>query len=174
MKLILEVLPLVVFFTLYRFYGMVEATAGLVIISVIGIGAYYLRYKTVSKTMVISTVLVAVLGGITVISGNSSFIKIKPTIFSVGIAIILGYGLFRKKYYLRSVLGSSIKMPDKLWHVLTKRFILFFLFLGIVNEIIWRLFSEEFWVLFKVFGVLGMTMVFMLSQIPLLRKHISE
>ena len=174
MKLILEVFPVIVFFTLYRVYGIIEATTGLVSMSLISIGVYYLVYKTLSKTMVISTLLVAVLGGITIISGNSAFIKIKPTILSLVIAVVLGYGLLRKKYYLKSILGKSVVMPDHLWHVLTRRFVFFFVFLGVLNEIVWRSFSEDIWVSFKVFGVSGMMFVFILLQIPLLKKYLEH
>ncbi|MBP9791901.1 MAG: septation protein IspZ [Rickettsiales bacterium] len=171
MKLLLEVLPLVVFFICYKLFGIVGATYAIVVTSVISIVMHYLVFKNIPKAMIISTGLVAVMGGATVVSGDSYFIKMKPTLFFAAISCILFYGVCIKKYYIKVVFGQVFVMSDEAWNIVSRRVIVFFILMSILNEYIWRSFSEDTWVSFKVFGFFPILLVFMLLQLPLLNKY---
>ena len=95
----------------------------------------------------------------------------KPTIINILFALILIYGkLFLEKSLLQSILENSIKLKDEGWKILTDRWIYFFIFLALLNEIIWRTQSEDLWVKFKVFGILPITFIFTLFQIKIIEK----
>jgi intracellular septation protein len=98
----------------------------------------------------------------------------KPTIVNVIFASILLGGLYFKKPLLKFALGSALELSDKGWSLLSLRWGLFFLFLAALNEFIWRNSTEDFWVNFKVFGMLTLTMVFSLLQLPLIKKYGKE
>lgn len=171
MSFITEVLPVIIFFVAYKFYGMVEATIAIIVASVIGAIYNYYKTKTISKQTVITTSILAVFGGITILSGDSSYIKMKPTIINLVFATVLFAGVFKKKGFVRYLLGSEIDMSDKAWEVLSLRFAYYFLFLAGLNEYIWRNFSENFWVNFKLFGMIPISFVFIFSQIPFIYKN---
>jgi len=111
------------------------------------------------------------MGSLTIMSNNPIFIKIKPTIVSLIFAAILLFGVFRKQGYLKKVLGSKIDMHDHAWIELSKRFALLFIFLAVLNEIVWRVYSESTWVTFKVFGISIITCIFILAQAPFFNKN---
>ena len=115
--------------------------------------------------------IILVFGGLTIYFNNEVFFKMKPTIINIIFAIILYAGEVIKKPLLKLLLGSALKLSEEGWSILTKRWIAFFIALGILNEIIWRTQSTDIWVNFKVFGILPITFLFTLSQFSLLKKH---
>lgn len=171
MKLLIEVLPLIAFFICYKLFGIVGATYAIIIASVISMVLHYLIFKNIPKAMLISTCLVSIMGGATVLSGNSDFIKMKPTFFFTVIAGMLFYGLCIKKYYIKLIFGQVFVMPDEAWRVLSRRVVMFFVVMSLLNEYIWRSFSESTWVSFKVFGFFPILLVFMLLQLPLFNRY---
>ena len=114
---------------------------------------------------------VFVFGGLTLFLQDETFIKIKPSLVYVLFAAILGFGLVRGQSYLQILMGEALKMQPAGWLILTRRWIFFFLFLAALNEFIWRNFSTDAWVNFKVFGILPLTFIFMAAQMPLLKRH---
>ena len=114
---------------------------------------------------------VFVFGGLTLFLQDETFIKIKPSLVYVLFAAILGFGLVRGHSYLQILMSEALKMQPAGWLVLTRRWIFFFLFLAALNEFIWRNFSTDAWVNFKVFGILPLTFIFMAAQMPLLKRH---
>ncbi|MEO0729293.1 MAG: septation protein IspZ, partial [Pseudomonadota bacterium] len=102
---------------------------------------------------------------------NELFIKIKPTIVNLLFATLLAGGLYFKRPLLKYLLGDSFALTDRGWTLLTIRWALFFVFLAVLNEVVWRSFSTDFWAGFKFFGVMPITMVFAISQLPLIMKH---
>lgn len=122
----------------------------------------------------ISAIILGIFGGLTLISGDDLFIKIKPTLINLLFATLLFYGYFSKRPLIKHLFGESLKMEDKIWIVLSLRWGLFFVFLAILNEAIWRNFSTDFWVNFKVFGVFPISMIFTLSQVPFMVKNIKK
>ena len=164
MKFITEYLPIVVFFTLYKMYGMMAATASMLFTTTFSLIFSYFYEKTLPKTTIISAVIILISGGLTLFTGNANFIKMKPTILYILFGSILFFGLKCNRIFLKSLLGSNIHLTDVSWILLTKRFTHYFIIMAILNEIIWRGCSENFWVNYKLFGTMLITFVFILSQ----------
>ena len=121
---------------------------------------------------IIGATLVAVFGGLTLYFNDKTFFYMKPTIVNILFAAILFIGsFFLKKNLLKSLLETSIKLEEKGWEILNQRWIIFFIFLAILNEVVWRTQSEDFWVKFKVFGIIPITLIFTMFQIGLINKY---
>lgn len=119
----------------------------------------------------VSGVVVLVFGALTLWLHDELFIKLKPTIVNCLFGAILLGGLFFGKSLLGYVFDSAFKLTDEGWRKLTFRWGIFFFVLAAINEIVWRNFSTDFWVNFKVFGVMPITLIFTMSQLPLIQKH---
>jgi intracellular septation protein len=119
----------------------------------------------------VTGVFVLIFGGLTIYLRDPTFMKIKPTIVNLLFAVILAAGLFFRRPLLKFALGEVLQMQDEGWRLLTLRWIGFFIFLAILNEIIWRNFSTPTWVSFKSFGMMPLTLLFMMSQITLIMRH---
>jgi len=171
-KLIIELGPLIALLMTFKSSDIVRASGIMVAVSIICLGISYIIDRKISVPLAISTLLIVIFGSITFFSGDSTYIKMKPTIGYVIFALGLSIGLFFNKFFLKHVLHSIFKMEDQYWVILTKRFIWFFILLAILNEIVWRNFSDNFWVNFKVFGVFPITFLFILVQIPLFKQHV--
>ena len=185
LKLILEMGPLILFFVGYfllrdqtiqigntQYDGFIIITALFVPIL---IGSTYLLWKLtgeLSRMQIITVVLVVVFGGLTVFLNDERFIKMKPTIIYLLFTITLGFGLLQKKSFLQSLMGQALPLSDTGWKILTQRTTLFFLFLAIANEGVWRFMSTDAWVTFKTFGFTGISLAFFGSQMYFLRKHL--
>lgn len=170
-KVLLEMGPVIVFFATYKYSNIFAATLLMVVVTIICLLISYLIYRKISLPLLISAGLLLVSGIVTLLSGDTKYIKMKPTIVYLIFAIGLYVGSLKKKLMLKDVFGIAIKMLDKHWLNMSHRFAVFFLFLAILNEIVWRFFSEDTWVNFKVIGVLPMTMLFVATQIPFLIRH---
>lgn len=177
MKTLLEIGPLAIFFIAYKFApneetALINATIYLVIATIIALSISWFRDRHIPAAPLISAILVVVFGGMTVALDDPLFIKLKPTIVNLLFAgILLGAGYFFRKGLLQFLLEAAMKMDDENWRILSIRWGYFFIFLAMVNEIIWRSFSEEFWMHFKVFGMLPLTITFALSQMPFMLKN---
>jgi len=171
LKTFIEIVPLFIFLIFYKTSGIIEATIGVIAATIIGNIITYIQTKTINKFSLFITLLLVVMGSLTIYSGDARFIKMKLTILNLIFSLILFAGIIFKKGLLKSVLGSKIEMAEKNWIILSRRFGMFFLSLGILNEIIWRNFPENYWVNFKVFGVLALTFIFLAIQTPFLNKH---
>ena len=119
----------------------------------------------------VTAVLVVVFGGLTFLLDDPSFIKIKPTIINLLFAGILGFGIATGRPLLKMFMGEALRLTDEGWRKMTLRWLVFFLVMAVVNEIVWRNFSEAAWVNFKVFGILPLTIVFAMAQIGLIKRH---
>ena len=120
----------------------------------------------------IGGILITLFGGLTIYFNNPVFIYIKPTIINIlfGFALLFGK-FFTKEPVLKKMLGKSIKLTDEGWNILNKRWIFFFFSIAILNELVWRTQSEEFWVNFKVWGLLPITFIFTAFQVSLFTKY---
>jgi intracellular septation protein len=166
--------PLILFFATYKIYGLIIATATLVVATLIAVSITYLVMKKIPLMPLIAAAIVAFFGGLTVFSGNEIFIKIKPTLVNIVFAGILFAGLLKGKGLLKHMFESAMQMTDTAWKTFSLRWAIFFLFMAALNEIVWRNFSTDTWVQFKVFGLMGATLLFFMSQIPFLQKNIIE
>jgi len=174
LKIALDMGPLAVFFIAYRLYGVQAATVAIMAATFFSLALTYWIERKISPMPLISGVIIAIFGTLTIIFHDNSFIKMKPTMVNIIFASILLIGLSFKKPLLKYALGSALELSDKGWQVLSLRWGLFFLFLAGLNEYIWRNYTEDFWVNFKVFGMLTLTMVFSLLQLPLIKKYGKE
>ena len=170
-KSLIEIIPLILFFIANAKYGIIVATKIFVITTLIALVVSYLHLKKVSTPLLITSFLVLIFGGLTIFFKDPTFIKLKPTIVYLLFSSFLFLGLKLKKNFLKIYLSSLIKLNNLGWDILTKRWSLFFFTMAILNEIIWRNFSTDFWVSFKVFGFLPLTIIFMILQNGLMKKH---
>ncbi|MEQ1924337.1 MAG: septation protein A, partial [Pyrinomonadaceae bacterium] len=125
----------------------------------------------VAAMPIVTAVLVCVFGGLTVWLQDPQFIKMKPTILYLLFSAVLLGGLLAGKILLKKVFGEAFQITDEGWKQLTVRWAVFFVFLAITNEIVWRTFSEQTWVNFKVFGFLPLTLVFAIAQMRLIKRN---
>ena len=170
-KSLIEIIPLILFFIVNAKYGIIVATKIFVITTVIALVVSYLHLKKFSAPLLITSFLVLIFGGLTIFFKDPTFIKLKPTIVYLLFSSFLFLGLILKKNFLKIYLSSLIKLNNLGWDILTKRWSLFFFTMAILNEIIWRNFSTDFWVSFKVFGFLPLTIIFMMLQNGLMKKY---
>jgi intracellular septation protein len=119
----------------------------------------------------VSGVVVVVFGGLTLFLQNEIFIKLKPTIVNTLFGLVLLGGLYFRKPLLQIVLDSMFELTEEGWRKLTLRWALFFFALAVLNEIVWRTQTTDFWVSFKVFGIMPLTIAFALAQTPLLLRY---
>lgn len=175
LKFITELGPVMVFFGTYKLYGIMSATFYMLIAAIISIIVMYFYERKINKVNIISAALLLVTSSMTLLSGNTMFIKMKPTILHCVFALIFLVTHFKWKPAIQFMLGHTIKFKNqKSWYILNFRFMLFFLFMALMNEIVWRNFEENTWVNFKLFAAMPITIIFMMTQIPFIMKHKDE
>ena len=171
-KLFIDIGPLAVFFIYYKVSGdLIDAILPLMLATIISVVISYILEKRIPIMPTLGAGIVVIFGGLTIIFDNKIFIFMKPTIINIIFAAILYGGIILKKPLLRYLLGSALRLEDEGWAILTQRWIAFFIALAVLNEIVWRTMSEEFWVSFKVFGILPITFIFTMTQFPLIKKY---
>jgi intracellular septation protein len=171
LKLALDFVPLVAFFVAYKFAGVYWATGIIIALTLVSLVVGYVITGKVAKFPLFSAILITVMGGLTLYLHNDMFVKMKPTAANLIFAGILGGGLLSNRMFLKDLLGSSLAMPEQAWRTLTVRWTIFFLLLAGLNEYVWRTMSEETWVNFKVFGLMGLTLLFALANAPFMARH---
>jgi len=166
--------PLAIFFYYYYYNdkNLSIAIPPLIVATLIALATVWFFEKKIPMMPLISGILITFFGGLTIYFNNPIFIYVKPTIIN----ILFGLALFFGKYFtnepiLKKIMGKSIALTTVGWEVLNKRWMYFFFTLAILNECIWRSQTEEFWVNFKVWGMLPITLAFTISQISLINKH---
>lgn len=171
LKPLLELGPLVVFFLMNWKIGIFWATGGFMAATVVALTASWLLLKKVPVMPLFTAVFVLLFGGLTLYLQDELFIKLKPTLTNIAFAGILALGLAFDRPLLKYAFGSVFEMTREGWRILTIRWALFFLVLAALNEIVWRNFSTDTWVAFKVFGIMPLTFLFAAAQLPLLNRH---
>ncbi len=186
LKMVLELGPLMVFFfansrgewlaghfpALAELGGPIFIATGLFMAATaIALAVSWMLTRTLPMMPLISGIVVFVFGALTLWLQNDTFIKMKPTIVNTLFGAILLGGLLFGKSLLGYVFHSAFKLDEPGWRKLTLRWGLFFLFLAMLNEVVWRSFSTDFWVAFKVWGTMPITILFTLAQMPLIMKH---
>ncbi|MBY8977236.1 septation protein A [Rhodobacteraceae bacterium NNCM2] len=201
LKMALEIGPLAVFFATFTYgsdllanpqiFGWLEtvigaealrgasgpifaATAAFMVAIAISLTVSWWLTRSLPKMAVVTAVVVAVFGTLTLWLQDDTFIKMKPTIVNGIFAFILLVGLLQGRSYLKTLMGESVPLTDEGWMIFTRRWVAFFIFMAVLNEVIWRTQSTEFWVSFKTFGNLPLTFLFMVCQYPLLQRYMQE
>ena len=170
-KLLIDIGPLAVFFVFYTRSDLKTAILPFMIATIIAVLFSYIIEKKIPIMPTVGAVIILIFGGLTIYFDNETFFKMKPTIINLLFAGILYGGIILNKSLLRYLLGAALKLRDKGWDILTKRWIGFFIALAILNEIIWRTQSTDIWVNFKVFGILPITFIFTLTQFSIIKKY---
>ena len=173
-KLALELGPLVVFFIANARADIFAATAWFMGAMVVSLVLSWLLLRRVAVMPLVTAAVVLVFGGATLILQDATFIKMKPTVVNALFAIVLLGGLAFKQSLLRFVFGDVYKLKPEGWTILTLRWGLFFVVLAVLNELVWRNFSTDFWVAFKVWATMPLTVVFAMFQLPVLTKYAPE
>ena len=166
--------PLLVFFVIYFNSGqnLKLAIPPFIIATIIALLIIYILEKRIPMVPLTSGILITLFGGLTLYFDNKIFFYMKPTIINILFAGVLFFGkYFTKKSLLKIFFQNSLNIKDEGWEKLNYRWICFFIFVAILNEIVWRTQSEVFWVNFKVWGLLPISFVFAASQVPLINKY---
>jgi len=170
-KLATELGPLIVFFAANAKFHLFVATGAFMVAIVAAMIASYVVTKHVPLMSLVTGVIVLVFGTLTLVLHDETFIKVKPTIIYALFAVVLGGGLMFGRSFLAIVFDQMFNLTPQGWRILTLRWALFFAALAVLNEAIWRTQSTDFWVNFKVFAVTPLTMVFALTQMPLIKRY---
>jgi intracellular septation protein len=165
--------PLALFFVSYVTLGLMAATAAVIAASLVALLMAWLIERRVPLIPLITAVVVAIFGGLTLWLHDETFIKMKPTIVQALFAAILLGGLAFGRPLLKPLLGAMMPpLTDAAWRQFTLRYALFFIAGAALNEIVWRTQSTDLWVTFKVFGLPALTFAFILSQLPFVSRHV--
>jgi intracellular septation protein len=174
LKLALEIGPVAVFFLIYNRTDIFIATAVFIPVILAALGVSWFLTRHLPKMAVVTAVVVIVFGGLTLWLKDATFIKMKPTIVNLVFAGMLGWGLVQGRSYLKYLMGEMMPLTDAGWMKFTGRWVIFFIGMAILNEVIWRTQTESFWVSFKTFGSPVVSLLFMASQFPMLQRHMVE
>ena len=177
LKFVTDFGPLLVFLLFYynSDKNLKTAIPPFIIATILALIVVWILEKRIPMVPLIGGILITLFGGLTIYFDNPIFIYIKPTIVN----ILFGLTLFFGKYFtdepiLKKILGKSLPLTDEGWKILNNRWMYFFFALALLNEMVWRTQSEEFWVNFKVWGLLPITFVFSIFQISLINKYKSD
>lgn len=185
LKLALKIGPIAVFFLAYRWapvpegLSVTERQLQQVIFStqvfiptiLASLGVSWLLTRHLPRMAVITAIVVVVFGGLTLILRDDTFVKMKPTILYGIFAAILGFGLLRGQSYLRYLMDEILPMAQEGWMTFTRRFVIFYLCLAVLNEIVWRGWGTDTWVNFRTFVLPLANVAFIMAQIPLFQRH---
>ena len=166
--------PLLVFFVIYykSDKNLSIALPPFIVATIVALAVVWFLEKKIPFVPLLGGVLITFFGGLTIYFDNPVFIYIKPTIINIlfGLALLFGR-FFSKEPILKKIIGKSIMLNDEGWKVLNNRWMYFFFFLAILNEFVWRTQSEEFWVNFKVWGLIPLTFIFTIFQVQIINKY---
>ena len=166
--------PLVIFFLFYynNDKNLKIAIPPLIVATIIAVLIVWILEKKIPMIPLLSGILISLFGGLTIYFDNPVFLYMKPTIINILFGLALFFGrFFTKEPVLKKILGKSMPLSDLGWKILNNRWMYFFFGLAILNELVWRTQSEEFWVNFKVWGLLPITFIFTAFQIGLINKY---
>ena len=171
LKLALELGPLGVFFFANARFGIFSATGAFMVAIAVSLSLSWILTRRLAVMPVVTGIVVLVFGTLTLLLEDETFIKLKPTIVNTLFGVVLLGGLAFGKSLLGYIFDSVFKLDAEGWRKLTFRWGLFFLAMAVLNEVIWRNFSTDFWIAFKVWGNMPLSIVFTLMQLPLMQRH---
>tara|TARA_Y100000816_G_scaffold256432_1_gene209923 strand:- start:617 stop:1183 length:567 start_codon:yes stop_codon:yes gene_type:complete len=173
-KFVTDFGPLLVFFVIYYKYdkNLNIALPPFIVATIVALVVVWFLEKKIPFVPLLGGVLITFFGGLTIYFNNPVFIYVKPTIINALFGLALMFGkFFSREPILKKIIGNSIKLNNDGWKILNNRWMYFFFFLAILNELVWRTQSEEFWVNFKVWGLIPITLIFTLFQVQIINKY---
>ena len=170
LKMTLELGPIALYFVVYRLYGLLPATATMMVTVLVTLGVSWAMLRRVPIMPLVTAGIVLVFGGAALITGDKTFAKVKLTVLYAAFSAALFYGLMSGKPILKVVFDEALHLTEEGWRKLTWRWALFFLALALVNEAVWRNVEEATWVNFKTFGIMPLTVLYALAQTPLITR----
>lgn len=175
MKILIDFLPIVLFFFAYKLYGIYVATAIAILASSILVTITWYKNRRLEMIQLVTLFTIVILGGATLIFHNEMFIKWKPTVINwILAAIFLGSQYIGDKPLIQRLMQHAVELPKQVWHKVNMSWVTFFMLIGCANIIVAYKFSTDTWVNFKLFGVLGLTIVFVVAQAIYLTKHLQH
>ena len=175
MKFLFDLFPVILFFIAFKIYGIFVATAVAIAGTFLQIGWVWFRHRKVDTMLWVSLVIVTFFGGATLLLQDETFIKWKPTVlYWLFAGILAGGALFMKKNLMKSLLSEQMQLPDVAWTRMNWSWVGFFTFMGFANLAVAYSFSTDAWVNFKLFGGMGLMLVFVLAQGMVLSRYIEE
>ncbi len=175
MKFLLDFFPILLFFGAYQVWDIYVATAVAIAAAILQVAWQRLRHGRVEKMQAITLALLVLFGGLTLLLRDPVFIKWKPTVvnwlFAVAFLVTAYVG---ERSLLQRMMGHAVSLPDAIWRRLNWAWVAFFTAMGVLNLVVAYHFSEAVWVNFKLFGLMGLTLVFVLAQAPYLAKHMEN
>jgi len=173
MKFLFDMFPVILFFVAYKLVDIYAATLVAIVTTVLQIGWVWFKHRKVENMQWISLALIVVFGGATLLLQNENFIKWKPTVlYWLFSTVLLVANLFFRKNLIKSMMGSQITAPDSVWNKLLAGWIAFFAFMGALNLFVAFFYSTDIWVNFKLFGGIGLMLLFVVAQAFVLAPHI--
>lgn len=170
LKPVLEFLPLAVFLVVFKMVDLFSATAALIATTLCVLVVTFVVERRIALVPLFTALVVTVFGGLSIWFKNDVFIKMKPTVIYSIFSFILLIGCLRGHGLLRHITGSAFELTERGWWLLSLRFGLFFLLMALLNELVWRTMSTDWWVNFKVFGGMGLMMVFTMLQAGFIQR----
>jgi len=176
MKFLFDFFPVVLFFVVFKFYGIYIATAVAIAASIVQVTAYWLKHRRCESMHIITLALIVVLGGATLMLHNELFIKWKPTGINWAFALVLlgSHFVGKRQPLIQRMMQKNITLPTIIWQRLNISWMLFFALMGATNLYVAYYFDTNTWVNFKLFGVLGLTLLFVVIQAIYLSRHIEQ
>lgn len=175
MKLLFDFFPILLFFIAYKVYDIYVATAVAIAASFVQVGTAWVKTRKIEPMHVVTLLMIVIFGGATLYLQDELFIKWKPTVINwlFGIAFLASQ-MFGDRTFIERVMSANLTLPRAVWRRLNLSWALFFMVLGTVNLVVLYTFDTNTWVNFKLFGMLGLTFVFVLVQSFYLSRHIAE
>lgn len=175
MKFLFDLIPVILFFVGFKLYGIFIATAIAIATTVALIIYSKIRHSKVEKMLLVNGAIIGVLGGITLLLHDKTYIMWKPTVlYWLLAAILLVSNMFFKKNFIRQMMGKMLNPPATIWNRLNLAWVIFLILLGFLNLYVAFNYSLDTWVNFKLFGVTSMMFIFVIAQTLLLRKYLIE
>src|SRR4051812_1272793 len=170
-KLATELGPLMIFFIANAKFNLFVATGAFMVAVIAAMIASYMVTRHVPIMAIVTAIVVVVFGTLTLVLHDETFIKLKPTIVYTLFAAVLGGGLLFGRSFIAILFDQMFNLTPQGWRILTLRWAIWFLAMAVLNEIVWRTQSTDFWVAFKAFGMVPLTMLFAVSQMPLMKRY---
>lgn len=175
MKLLFDFFPILLFFIAFKLFGIYVATAVAIAASILQVTYVYLKNKRIETMHLVTLALIVILGGATLIFHDETFIKWKPSIVNWGFALaFLGSHFIGKKPIVRRLMDQALYLPEKVWNRLSYMWVVFFILSGIANIYVAYHYDTDTWVNFKLFGLMGLTLAFILIQGVYISRYIQD